>query len=102
MAGNLAGGLGIQKLDVHKAWAHAAAHFVPFRADHSGDLGDVVGLDLKVESREAAVGTFSLDSLACDAGTGGTVILENQLQPTRHGHLEKLFTYEGGHEAFAR
>ena len=102
MEGNVAGGLGIQKLDVREAWAHEAAHFAPLLADHSGDLGDVLGLDLEVASREAAVGTFSLDSLARDAGTGGTEIVENQLQSTGHDHLGKPFTYEGGHEAIAR
>ena len=102
MEGNVAGGLGIQKLDVREAWAHEAARFAQLLADHSGDLGDVLGLDLEVASREATVGTFSLDSLARDAGPGQTVILENQPEPTSHGHLDKPIPSVGGHEAFGR
>ena len=59
----------------------------------------MLGLDLEIETREAAVGTFSLDLLARDTGTGRTVIIENQLEPTNHDHLGKLLTYAGGHDA---
>ena len=70
-------GLGqIQKLDLRQAWAHEATDFTPWLAEHVGDLGDVLGMDLEIETREAAVGTFSLDLLARDAGTGRTVIIE--------------------------
>ena len=100
MEGKDMGGLGqIQKLDLREAWAHEAADFTPWLAQHAGDLGEVLGMDLEIEFREAAVGMFSLDLLARDAGTGRTVIIENQLEPTNHDHLGKLLTYAGGHDA---
>lgn len=93
-------GLGqIQKIDVREAWPNEAASFTPWLEEHIGELGEVLGLDLEVESREAPVGAFSLDLLARDSGTGRPVIIENQLEPTDHDHLGKLLTYAGGHDA---
>ena len=93
-------GLGqIQRLDIREAWPNEASSFTPWLEERIGDLGDVLGLDLEVESREAPVGSFSLDLLARDTGTGRTVIIENQLEPTDHDHLGKLLTYAGGHDA---
>ena len=93
-------GLGqIRKLDLREAWTHEATDSTPWLAQHAGELGEVLGIDLQIESREAAVGAFSLDLLARDAGTGRTVIIENQLEPTNHDHLGKLLTYAGGHDA---
>ena len=82
-----------------EAWPKEAASFTPWLEEHIGELGEVLGLDLEVESREAPVGAFSLDLLARDTGTRRKVIIENQLEPTDHDHLGKLFTYAGGHDA---
>ena len=88
-------GLGqIQKLDLREAWTHEATDFTPWLAQHAGKLGEMLG----IESREAADGAFSLDLLARDAGTGRTVIIENQFEPTNYDHLGKLLTYAGGHD----
>ena len=93
-------GLGqIQKIDLREAWPNEASSFTPWLEAHIGELGEVLGLDLEVESREAPVGAFSLDLLARDSGTGRPVIIENQLEPTNHDHLGKLLTYAGGHDA---
>ena len=93
-------GLGqIQRLDLREAWTHEATEFTPWLAQHAGELGEVLVIDLEIESREAAVGAFSLDLLARDAGTGRTVIIENQLDSTNHDYLGKFLTYAGGHDA---
>ena len=89
----------IQRLDLREAWPNEAAAFTPWLEEHIGELGEVLGLDLEVESREAPVGDFSLDLLARDTGTGRPVIIENQLEQTNHDHLGKLLTYAGGHDA---
>ena len=93
-------GLGrVERLDVREAWPREATDFTPWLAEHIGELGEAPGLELELEAREASVGTFSLDLLARDSGTGRTVIIENQLEPTNHDHLGKLLTYAGGHDA---
>lgn len=89
----------IQRLDLREAWPNEAEAFTPWLQEHIGELGEVLGLDLEVESREASVGDFSLDLLARDTGTGRPVIIENQLEQTNHDHLGKLLTYAGGHDA---
>ena len=89
----------IERLDLRKAWPDEAADFTPWLEEHIGELGEVLGLDLEVESREAPVGDFSLDLLVRDTGTGRPVIIENQLEQTNHDHLGKLLTYAGGPKA---
>ena len=42
------------------------------------------------------MGDFSLDLIGRDKATGDAVILENQLEPSDHGHLGQLLTYAGG------
>ena len=53
-------------------------------------------MDLELEEAEHPVGGFSLDLLGHDAATNETVIIENQLETSDHGHLGQLMTYVGG------
>ena len=89
----------IERRDIREAWAHEAADFTPWLAEHLSELGEALGMDLELQSQEAPVGTFSLDLLARVAGTNRTVIVENQLEPTDHDHMGKLLTYAGGYDA---
>lgn len=86
--------LGILKtVSARQKWTNEARDFTPWLANNISELSRALGLELEVENTEVAVGPYSADILAKDAGTGKYVVIENQLEKTNHDHLGKAITY---------
>lgn len=85
----------LQKVNVRNIWSHEALEFTPWLAieENIVELGKALGLELEVEGTEVAVGPYSADILAKDAGSNDYVVIENQLDKTDHDHLGKAITY---------
>ena len=89
----------IREVSVRKLWDHEAHDFTRWLADNIDRLGEALQMDLECSQTEKQVGDFSLDILARDAGRDLTVVIENQLEWTDHGHLGQLLTYAAGLDA---
>jgi hypothetical protein len=85
----------LKRVELRTIWPDEAADFTPWlaREENIGLLGEALGLELEVEHTEVAVGPYSADILARDSGSGGPVVIENQLGKTNHDHLGKAITY---------
>lgn len=86
----------LELLDIRQVWKHEAHTFTPWLLTNADVLGELLGMDLVLSSAEHPVGGFSLDLIGVDEATNETVIIENQLTRTDHGHLGQLLTYAGG------
>ncbi|MBQ1968090.1 MAG: hypothetical protein II371_00660 [Flavobacteriales bacterium] len=84
--------------DLRSVWQHEAKDFSKWlsQEDNLAELSDAIGVDMVLEERESAVGSFSVDLYAVEEGTERRIIIENQLEDTNHDHLGKLITYASG------
>lgn len=85
----------LERVDLRKVWNHEEHNFTQWLAipENLSLLGDALGTELVLRQIEASIGKFELDILAEEEGTGRTVVIENQLEDTDHGHLGQLITY---------
>jgi hypothetical protein len=86
--------------DPRDVWASEAGHFTPWLAENLDVLADELGLTLTLVGSEVSVGDFRLD-IQAETPDGRTIIIENQLERTDHGHLGQLLVYASGLEAAA-
>ncbi len=89
----------IERVDPRKVWADEAKDFTPWLRENLPILGETLGLQLEATDMEVAVGPFSADIVGKELTSGGTVVVENQLEQTDHSHLGQLLTYAGGLDA---
>ncbi len=90
--------------NLRSVWPHEARDFTPWlaRKENLEQLGDAVGIEFDYENveLESAVGNYSVDLYAKEAGEcGRSIIIENQLEPSNHDHLGKIITYASGKDA---
>jgi hypothetical protein len=88
----------LEKVDLRDYWKSEAQDFTPWLAskENIALLGETLDLELEIEAQEKEVGAFRADILCKDSRTGQWVLIENQLEPTNHGHLGQLLTYAAG------
>ena len=90
-------------VDIETVWDNEPAGFTPWLAapENLHILGEALGLRLELEAREEAVGAFRADIVCREAGSGATVLIENQLGRSDHVHLGQIIAYAAGLEAAA-
>ncbi len=91
----------LEKVDMRGVWNSEARDFTPWLAQevNLALLGEVLEIDLELESQEKSVGPFRADILCKDTATGHWVLIENQIERTDHTHLGQLLTYAAGLKA---
>jgi hypothetical protein len=89
----------LEEVDVRDAWQHEAHNFTPWLAENLERLSATVDIPLELVGQEVAVDTFSADILARNPMDGSTVLIENQLEGSDHGHLGQILTYLAGLDA---
>lgn len=82
----------LRRVPLREVWAHEAYDFTQWLQDNIDELNTALELNLVNVDREQAAGSFSIDLVAED-GSGGIVIIENQLEKSNHDHLGKIITY---------
>jgi hypothetical protein len=87
----------IKTVDIKSIWENEPQNFTPWLGDNLNVLGELIGLDLDLITREAKVGDFALDLLAKDLSTNRIVVIENQFNNTDHKHLGQPITYASYH-----
>jgi len=93
-------GLGrLVRRDARTVWAHEAQQFTPWLQLHIDQLNEAIGFEIELSGREERVGPFAVDLYGKEVQTGRPAIIENQLEPTDHGHLGQLLTYAAGLKA---
>lgn len=83
----------ISEVPIRDVWAHEARDFTSWLATAGIEhLTDQLGLQLADAATEQPEGDLFADIVATDS-EGRTVVIENQLERTDHGHLGQVVTY---------
>ncbi|MEZ5339633.1 MAG: hypothetical protein R3F46_15395 [bacterium] len=82
----------VERLPVRDVWPHEALAFTPWLSQNLDVIGELVGLELSLESIEQTLENFRVDIIASDA-RGRSVVIENQFGDSDHKHLGQLLSY---------
>jgi hypothetical protein len=82
----------IDRVPLREVWRHEAHNLTTWLEENIDVLNNAVRLALTDARRELAAGAFSVD-LVAEEESGGTAVIENQLEKSNHDHLGKLVTY---------
>jgi hypothetical protein len=88
----------LERVALRDVWKLEAQNFTQWLQDNIDVLNSALDQNLVSVDHEQPTGDFSIDLVAEDE-TGGTVIIENQLEKSNHDHLGKLITYLTGMSA---
>ena len=85
----------LEHVPLREQWADESKDFTPWIASNEGlkQLGDKLEMELELDDTEVSVGNYRADIVAKDISNDQYVVIENQLSPTDHDHIGKLFTY---------
>ena len=95
------GAVGLGRLvrrDAREVWAHEAHEFTPWLLEHIDQLNEAIGFEIEISAREERVGPFAVDLYGKEVQTGHPAIIENQLEPSDHSHLQRFAGECGGRE----
>ncbi|MFC9358816.1 DUF4268 domain-containing protein [Rhodococcus sp. NPDC057014] len=84
--------------DARSVWTSESGDFTPWLAENIDVLADALEMTLTVVATEVRIGDFRLDIHAKD-GNDRSVVIENQLERTDHGHLGQCLVYASGLDA---
>lgn len=85
----------LEQVELRTVWVSEESDFATWlsRGDSLALLGEALGLDLELESMEGWVAPYPRGVVCRTRGSGGYVVIENQLEHTDQSHLGQLLTY---------
>ena len=86
----------LSPVSVRDIWKDEAMDFRLWLADNPDLLGDALGMDLRLEAIEAAVGRYKADLDYVEDTSERRVVVETLFRDTDHDHLGKMLTYVAG------
>ena len=86
----------LESVELRRAWPREDRDFTPWLAENLDRISEVIGIPLELEKTEASVERYFADIHALDSQSGTSVVIENQLEWSNHGHLGQLLTYLAG------
>lgn len=91
----------LEKVNLREIWPNEEYDFSVWlsKEENLKELSNTIGVDIILEERESAVGSFSVDIYGKEDGSDRKIVIENQLEDSNHDHLGKIITYASGKDA---